>query len=717
MGGEPPDDANVVEITSATYGSKDVTTSVNSSFQAYYSTSPRSRSYSLAASNAVFGDPNPNVLKAFVVVWRYSFKVPNGEVLWSDFKSLAATEGASVTLTWGDTNITPWQSPAPGPNGLYVIAAYWFNSNRTSSVSGLARQWANPYKGLVLNVSPGSLGADPNPSLISEQFTVVYGTWVAGNYWDFQTSVGNGSGSWTLTLPLCFPPLSLPNMLTKDTYVTFQNRQFDRNSTNVVIYPVIYDALSRDMVWDGRKNSYGISKGGSRDLHLVNDAGCEERGKYFLGFTTADGETVRGCWDTYVIATSSAMRPFPFSCYWQWTIDGVEVLFDYANYNKPYKYSSADLRLNIYSVTWGSSDVTDIIRQQYISQTINDPNYIPSDTSNQWSIPASNTTLVKDPNPGGGKVCVIVYRLAYKIGETDGLIQGYNDPKPWEAAYTTNKIQPVHTNRYPVLRDYTAFYWKAAREGTTINFNLLTEPTDVWAPPNGPTFYPYIAAAVWCDRGVTGWVQDYLDEHPSNSGAVSVPVSTSGMGTYIDVPDPWIGVAKQLTCLVGYAGGGTDSNHVVWKTYVDLGTANPWYFSLPKTAAPPKFPQQMPVPNELPPVDLIWYRNRTAFDVWPNVVVDNGTVVWDGGRKDNPDLWKIAPNTDKTIKLSALTSCQENNFYSPTFDVSADTYPPFSGWVRHSALEPQWLMTMTYGMNSTEPWRYTILKEMKKLGS
>lgn len=51
--------------------------------------------------------------------------------------------------------------------------------------------------------------------------------------------------------------------------------------------------------------------------------------------------------------------------------------------------------------------VTDLIRQQYISQTINDQNSIPSDTRNNWSIVASNSSLAGDPNPGVGKVAVV----------------------------------------------------------------------------------------------------------------------------------------------------------------------------------------------------------------------------------------------------------------------------------------------------------------------
>ena len=148
MGGEPPEDINVVEITSATYGSKDVTTSVNASFQSYYSNNPKSRSWTFVTSNDRFGDPNPNIWKAFVMVWRYTFRIPNGEVLWSDFKSLAVMEG-TATLTWADANSAVWQSPHPGANGLYVVAAFWLNSDRTASVSGLARQWANPYTGML----------------------------------------------------------------------------------------------------------------------------------------------------------------------------------------------------------------------------------------------------------------------------------------------------------------------------------------------------------------------------------------------------------------------------------------------------------------------------------------------------------------------------------------------------------------------------------------
>ena len=93
-------------------------------------------------------------------------------------------------------------------------------------------------------------------------------------------------------------------------------------------------------------------------MDLCARAGGKERGKYYCGFT--DGTYIWGDSSTYTMATSSAMgRPcaLPFVK----TIDGPNVRYDYVNYSKPITYPAADLRLNIYAASWGSSDVSDTI--------------------------------------------------------------------------------------------------------------------------------------------------------------------------------------------------------------------------------------------------------------------------------------------------------------------------------------------------------------------
>ena len=261
MGGDPPELPNVVEITSATYGSKDFTAFVRTQFDEYYTAHPKARTWTLSATNKTFGDPNPTVYKACVVVWRYTIKIANGATGWSNFKSQGVSENQAITVSWGDASGGFWQPPSPGINGLFVVAAYWFDADRTTNVAGLAGQWANPYKGLVFNVSPGSLGADPNANNTSKQFCVTYGTWAAGNYWDFEVAVGMNIGSWALTLPLCFPPLTRPGVVATASYITFQNRQFGQTTSGTVLYPIIFDLNSRDLVWDGRDANAAIPEG------------------------------------------------------------------------------------------------------------------------------------------------------------------------------------------------------------------------------------------------------------------------------------------------------------------------------------------------------------------------------------------------------------------------------------------------------------------------
>ena len=201
---------------------------------------------------------------------------------------------------------------------------------------------------------------------------------------------------------------------------------------------------------------------------------------------------------------------------------------DYLSMNRPMQYYPRDLRLNIYTVTWGSKICTDFVRQNYITSTINNP---PTDTSNRWSIDASNANF-SDGNPNVAKALVIFYRVAQVIGHTDGIINGPNDPQPWSDDYKTKNIQPLHTNRYPVLKDVTKFYMATAREGSTITIDLLSmlplQPYTVFPEPQNR---PFIAAAAWSTRQVTDYTIDSVRNTPAGTDT-RLSVGTATMVTF-----------------------------------------------------------------------------------------------------------------------------------------------------------------------------------------
>ena len=366
---------------------------------------------------------------------------------------------------------------------------------------------------------------------------------------------------------------------------------------------------------------------------------------------TADGKNLYGACDSYVNATSSAMaRPCGLNCHQ--TIQGPLCQWDYINYSRPFSsYQPADLRLSIYSATYGNAEYTDFVRQAYISNTINNP---PTNTTNAWSLTATSTPYKSDgwfgpdPNYGVGKTAVVIYRVAYCIGKTDGIINGPNDPPPWDPLYTSQKIQSLHINQYPVLRDITGFRIAAAQEPGRITFNLLTESLSAWTPPS-PSSSRFIAAAVWSNRDVTPWVSSAVTQASSNADA-SVSVGPNTMGQGSNPADPWPGCQKQVTVLVGYpADQKNDPTTWQWRTIIGWNAASQWTLTIP--ARMPNLNTQLPVSftsdtKGRPAYRFVWLANQTNFDVWPLVCTDAGQVVWDGKSKDA-----------NKYKIQALSEC------------------------------------------------------------
>ena len=219
-----------------------------------------------------------------------------------------------------------------------------------------------------------------------------------------------------------------------------------------------------------------------------------------------------------------------------WSVENsvIQVSFDNTDVGPP-MYGPGELRLDIYAATWGCQDYTDFVRQQYISNTIGNP---PTDTSNTWTLTASLNNFGADPDYKVQKSCTIIYRMAYRIGQTNGKISSPSDPSPSDQNYDGNNVRTVFTDQYPVLFDVSKFHIAAATENGVIVINLLEQDMTpmVWPQPlvlNQTTLYkPLVVAAVWATTDVTNYVQNAIATEWANGGAsdTTVPVSVSGMG-------------------------------------------------------------------------------------------------------------------------------------------------------------------------------------------
>ena len=83
----------------------------------------------------------------------------------------------------------------------------------------------------------------------------------------------------------------------------------------------------------------------------------------------------------------------------------------------------------------------------------------------------------------------------------------------------------------------------------------------------------------------------------------------------------------------------------MWTTYVDIGTTDPRNFALYRMPLEPRVGQVMKVESELPPVDMGLFRNLSEWDVWALIGVEDGDVIWDGGRGGcDSGVWRIGPS-------------------------------------------------------------------------
>lgn len=248
----------LLEITSVTWGTGDFTALARVKYAQYQSENPTSKSFPITASNTWFqNDPDPTIWKACVVVWRNTIPLPDGEIVWSDFKKVAFVENTSSAIKFDGVGDTSSSAPGPGRGGRFVFSAFWWTQDCTYYAQQICNiQPPDPtyQAGPKFNIS--LLGPDPQSANPSKQFSLTYGDWVYPGRWSFKCMVQKGpSSGWTMTLPLLFPPLHSPSVYDYNNYITFRNQDISTS-----LYPQIY-GLDGSLAWDGKANGVLIPQG------------------------------------------------------------------------------------------------------------------------------------------------------------------------------------------------------------------------------------------------------------------------------------------------------------------------------------------------------------------------------------------------------------------------------------------------------------------------
>ena len=250
-----PEDPLILDILSVTFGGKDFTNFVRANYAAFLSQNPEATTFTFPVTNTYFnGDPNQNVFKCGVAIWRNTIVSDDGEVVWSDFKRYSSLEGGNIVILYDGVNDKPWVAPAPPSTGQFIASAFWFGNDVTTTAQAIAASQPLNQYGTSFNVSAASLGPDPRSDITAKNFSIVYGTWVYPGAWTFSTAVGTGPNTgWTLTLPVLFPPLQPPSEYGSYSYTTFKN-----SSTGIDMYPQFY-GTDMSLAWDGRAQNLLIT--------------------------------------------------------------------------------------------------------------------------------------------------------------------------------------------------------------------------------------------------------------------------------------------------------------------------------------------------------------------------------------------------------------------------------------------------------------------------
>jgi hypothetical protein len=243
----------------------------------------------------------------------------------------------------------------------------------------------------------------------------------------------------------------------------------------------------------------------------------------------------------------------------------------------PALLSTAEVRINIYSATWGSQDFTDFVRMRYAYDMYN--TMLNTDISiygnNKWQFTPSLANFGNsDPNVNVPKICVLVFKYAGVA--VSGLGTVYNPAAPSATTIIGN---------YEIYSDITDFQTIAIHEDVPFSLTLApstTPPTMTW-----PTSYlgqPHVFSAVYGDVDCTTKTAQLVDAMATqNSKGVYVdPLLTVSPASLNNGTDPIPNVPKQISILLGYR---RSPNTTIWdlRTVVQVNSAPITTMSIPRT--------------------------------------------------------------------------------------------------------------------------------------
>ncbi|KAG8527300.1 uncharacterized protein KY384_008044 [Bacidia gigantensis] len=647
-----------LQIISATFGGQDITTAARNTLLKALTLNPSLQIWSFQLAGRSFGeDPDPNVLKCLTLVYRNSIPASTD---WSAPKSITKQEGASVNIPFDGKNDVAWSPPSTfdlPANGLLIIAAYWWTGDVTELLKAkFAAMQATANKPTILQIGTDLLGTAPTlPTDVRTKrtFSVTYGLATSVGF-KFGVAVGNppqdDTPDWPVQLPFAFPPAQTPMYTYQGVFINLKNASTDDKYLYPKVVALDGSPYGMALITDMRLHQLAaeVDLGQDVDLALVERAGCIEGDRYYVGFTArtaaAPNGTIAGdSWlvDTRIQASTAATKMI-ISVTWSTDTNGVPSVEWSGLTPRSMNFTNADLRLNIYACVFGGVDCTQWFRQQYVTSVLQTP---PTNAINQYVFTPTTSFFGGDPQPNIRKVCIIIYRLAYAVSSTNGIITNPSDPPITDPKWQDgSSLQPFHTATYPILKNISDFRTAAQTEDVPLPIDLLSiDQTPIVFPMSN---YPFIAAALWQDTPITERVKALMEPYPPLPTTTDLTFLVSAASEALHMDEPWPDTPKQTVVLYGLKTPATSPPGLyTYALKISFNNPNaPYTFTMPITLDALPLNTAWPAPTmgssarREPTYRYVTFFNNTdnvmageavqAVDLWPQVCKQD-SATWD----------------------------------------------------------------------------------------
>lgn len=383
--------------------------------------------------------------------------------------------------------------------------------------------------------------------------------------------------------------------------------------------------------------------GKTLDVPLLYRPNCTEGRIYYVGLYK-EGSPDPGalCIDTsYAIQPSYAAVNSSAKLRWFGTAIS-EPYAEFSSSRYPTNIYPGDLRLSVYSVTWGDQEFTNHFRRRYMTYVVQ---YPPTGTWNNFQLyPAYGDSmgngldeLSQTQLRASNSARVVIYRIAAVMGRKSGYIGGIAN-------------SPYFTDQYPVLQSLSAFKVATCKgEGANIIIDLLK--ADLSPQPQDASYgsiLPWVVKAAYSTVDVT--TNNRLIQWPfENQFTSNLPITSAVLNNGVD---PWNGVVKQLTICMGYTPQGIrylkKPTAYQFRTFVqNEGALSSDIMDLPFRMASPR--AQLPnwgydMYERVTSTGKMVFRNAISqskpVDCWPKILLPDDTVLWQG-RVENAEKYRI----------------------------------------------------------------------------